>query len=265
MSEMLKTQIKNYWNAQPCGSNTVEEKAFTREYYDQIEAYRYQQEPEIFGFAQFTRYHSKKVLEVGVGMGSDFTQWVRAGAEAYGIDLTPQGIEHVQKRLALYGLKAAELRVGDAEALPFENNTFDLVYSWGVIHHSPDTPKALSELVRVLKPGGECKLMVYHLNALQTWMLWLKYAALRGKPWRSRADVVWHHQESIGTKVYTHQQIAQMVSQHSVKNVQISSPVAPREVYSPSTVLHLVRKTLMHILGPHKAGWFLMVSFTKEN
>jgi len=123
---------------------------YSKEYFEEIERRRYDPvvgEPEIFSFAQFTRYSGKKILEVGVGAGTDFIQWVRAGAVAYGIDLTEKAIEHVRRRLEVYNLHAADIRVGDAENLPYEDNTFDLVYSFGVIHHSPDTERALSEII----------------------------------------------------------------------------------------------------------------------
>ena len=125
----LKNKVHDYWNKEPCGTNVANSEKYTKEYFEEIEKYRYSLEPQIFSFAQFTRYHGKKILEVGVGAGSDFMQWVRAGAGAHGIDLTPEGIEHVKNRLELYGLKAEYLKVADAEAIPYPNDFFDLVYS----------------------------------------------------------------------------------------------------------------------------------------
>src|SRR5439155_22213891 len=138
-SEALKRAVHDYWNAGACNSEVAVAPKYTREYFEQIEAARYAIQPEIFSFAQFTRAHGRKVLEVGVGAGTDFLQWVRAGAQAYGVDLTDEAVEHTRRRLEIYGLEAAEIRVADAESLPYANDTFDLVYSWGVIHHTPDT------------------------------------------------------------------------------------------------------------------------------
>jgi SAM-dependent methyltransferase len=125
----LKSEVKKYWNRQSCGTGVTSQEKFTRQYFDEVEDYRYRVEPDIFAFAQFTRYRGQKVLEVGVGAGTDFLQWVRAGAKAYGIDLTEEGIEHVRRRLAVYGLAAEEVRVADAENLPYEDEFFDLIYS----------------------------------------------------------------------------------------------------------------------------------------
>ena len=94
-----------------------------------------------------------KVLEIGVGLGADHHQFAAAGAELFGIDLTERAIAHTQHRLTVFGLKS-DLAVGDAENLNFPDESFDKVYSWGVLHHSPDTPKAIAEVWRVLKRGG---------------------------------------------------------------------------------------------------------------
>ncbi len=146
--EANKSTVHDYWNANPCESDAFwlrvggtahlsDYTQFSREYFDAMEEYRYQGQPDIWGLTQFTRYHGKRVLEIGVGSGTDFIQWVRAGAEAYGVDLTEAAIETTRAHLKAYGLKCAVLRTADAEALPFDDNFFDLVYSWGVLHHTP--------------------------------------------------------------------------------------------------------------------------------
>jgi SAM-dependent methyltransferase len=119
-----------------------------------------------------------------------------------GIDLTERAVEHARKRLALFGLES-DLRVADAEALPFAAESFDLVYSWGVLHHSPDTSRAIEEVWRVLRTGGHARAMIYHKRSLVGYMLWLRYALLAGRPWRSLNDIYSSHLESPGTKAYT--------------------------------------------------------------
>lgn len=156
----LKARVHDYWNEAACGSTTTSKTKFSREYFDEIEAHRYRVEPEILSFADFPTARGKKVLEVGVGAGTDFLQWVKAGAHAHGVDLTSEAVDHVTARLDAYGLRAEDVRVADCESLPFEDDSFDLVYSWGVIHHTPDTHRALAEIVRVCRPGGTCKVMV---------------------------------------------------------------------------------------------------------
>lgn len=93
--------------------------------------------------------------------------------------------------------------MADAEALPFLDESHDVVYSWGVLHHSPDTPRAIDEVWRVLRRGGEARIMVYHKHSPVGYMLWLRYAVLAGKPWRSLSTIYASHFESPGTKSYT--------------------------------------------------------------
>ena len=93
--------------------------------------------------------------------------------------------------------------MADAESLPFAAESFDLVYSWGVLHHSPDTPRAIAEAWRVLRTGGNARIMIYHKRSLVGYMLWLRYGLLAGKPWRSLNDIYGNHLESPGTKAYT--------------------------------------------------------------
>src|SRR5439155_1111046 len=188
---------------QACGTGVTSASKFSRQYFDDIEEHRYRVEPDIFSFAQFTRYKGQRVLEVGVGAGTDFLQWVRAGAKAYGIDLTQEGVDHVKHRLSVYGLHAEEVRVGDAENLPYRDEYFDLVYSYGVIHHSPDTIKALEEIIRCTKIGGTIKFMVYNKHSCNAFYQYLRFALFKGKPLTSISEVMFRHQESVGTKVYT--------------------------------------------------------------
>jgi ubiquinone/menaquinone biosynthesis C-methylase UbiE len=262
----LKHKVKQYWNAATCGTEFINQKKFSREYFQAIEEFRYTIEPEIFSFAQFTRFHGKKMLEVGVGAGTDFLQWVRAGAQCHGIDLTEEAICHVQHRLNLYGLAAHEIRVGDAEQLPYENNTFDLVYSWGVIHHSPDTPKCLQEIVRVTKPGGTIKIMIYNRNSLFAFYRYLQCALLRGKPFRSFKNVLYHHQESPGTKAYTLREAKKIIAALPVKIKLLQAPATKHDLlYYKSKPLQWIAYILACLGGWNRVGWFMMIEMEKTS
>jgi len=201
-SNGLKHKIREYWNSNVCGSKLSKLPKFSQEYFNELEEIRYKLEPEIYSFAQFTRFHGKKVLEIGIGAGSDFIQWVRAGAKAYGIDLSESAVQHTLKRLELTGLIAEDVRVDDVENLSYEDNFFDLVYSWGVIHHTPDTEKALKEIIRVTKPGGSIKLMLYHKYSIYAFLKYLKYGLLKFRPLRKINNIIYFHQESLGTKAF---------------------------------------------------------------
>lgn len=196
--------VRSHWENETCGTRYGHSES-RKEYFDEISRARYEMEPYILEFADFKKARDRKILEIGVGAGSDFHNWVKHGAQATGIDLTDRAIALTTERLELNGEKPTtyELRRADAEALPFEDNRFDIVYSWGVLHCTPDTEKAFREVFRVLKPNGILKTMVYHLHAWSCWMLWLRHALLRAKPFVSVRTVVFDHLESPGTKVYT--------------------------------------------------------------
>ncbi|MFH1983057.1 MAG: class I SAM-dependent methyltransferase [Pseudomonadota bacterium] len=261
----LKKQVESYWDHEPCGTTHSAGVRFSRDYFDAIENYRYTVEPEIFSFAQFSRFHGKKVLEVGVGAGTDFLQWIRSGANGFGIDLTHNGIVHTRERLNVYGFDANRLMVADAETLPFQDGSFDLVYSWGVIHHSPDTVRALTEIIRVTRPGGGCKIMVYNRHSLWTFFLWGKMAFLKGRPWKSLAWSLYHYQESPGTKAYTAKELATMVASIPGVKFKINSWIT---VYDS---LDLVRSKRLRALGRlmakilgDKFGWYMTVDISKS-
>ena len=107
----------------------------------------------IFPFADFSHSNGKSVLEIGVGLGADHQQFAQSGAVLTGLDLTQRAVGHTRRRLEAFGLHSS-LSIGDAENLPFPDESFDVVYSWGVLHHSPDTQKAVDEAYRVLRYGG---------------------------------------------------------------------------------------------------------------
>jgi len=210
----LNNEVRAYWEKEPCGSAPSivgQLDPGSRPWFDRIEIYRYRMEPMIHAIAEFPRYHGKKVLEVGVGAGTDHLQWARAGAQCFGVDLTEAAINTTKARFALYGF-SSQLQRLDAEALPFPNEYFDVVYSWGVIHHSENPNVIIEEIQRVLKPGGVFIGMFYGRRSSLVLKYWIRYALLLGRPWLSFADVVWTRMESVGTKSYTAKELQSMFS-----------------------------------------------------
>jgi ubiquinone/menaquinone biosynthesis C-methylase UbiE len=201
----INDRVRAYWEAEPCGTWAQvvgDAPSHSREWFERVESHRYALEPFIHSVAQFTRHRGKRVLEVGVGAGTDHLQWARAGCECHGVDLTDAAIETTRRHLAIHGL-ASDLRRVDAQRLPYEDASMDLVYSWGVIHHAEDPAAIVAEIHRVLKPGGEFVGMLYGRRSLVVLKLWIRHALLAGRPLRTFSDVLWHHMESVGTKAYT--------------------------------------------------------------
>lgn len=180
---------------------------------------RYQLEPYIPEFAGFSNAQGLRMLEIGVGLGADHQRFAEAGAQLSGIDLTARAVEHTNRRLASFGLESS-LAVGDAENLAFPDNSFDLVYSWGVLHHSPDTPRAISEVRRVLKPDGEARIMIYHKWSLVGIMLWLRYALLGMKPWKPLREIYARYLESPGTKAYSVNEARELFGDFSAVDIR---------------------------------------------
>lgn len=245
MSEALKEEVRRFWEAAPCGTSTTPAVPGTAAFFDQVEQERYRREPFIHSFAEFERWRGKRVLEVGIGLGTDFVQFVRAGADAVGVDLTDAAVESVRLRLALEGLEA-DLRAADAEALPFPDSSFDLVYSWGVLHHTPDTAKALAEVRRVLRPGGEARIMLYSRRSWVALGVWLRYGLGRGRPHRSPRALIADHMESPGTKAYTRSELADLFEGFEDVRFRFFRTPYDRRVAGP-----LVR------LLPERYGWFV--------
>ncbi|OSM02168.1 class I SAM-dependent methyltransferase [Magnetofaba australis] len=194
-------QVQSFWERQSCGEVYAQGQS-ERDFYLSETAARYALEPYIAEFAQFDDYADKTVLEIGVGMGSDHSRIAQAGpARLVGVDLTQRAIEHTGKRFAALGLQS-ELKTDNAEALSFADETFDRVYSWGVLHHSPNTPQAIAEVHRVLKPRGVARIMVYYTWSPTGLMLWARYGLLRGRPLTPMSQIYADYLESPGTKAY---------------------------------------------------------------
>lgn len=165
-----KLRAREQWDQDPCGALYGKEHEFgTREFFDTVERHRYAEYapwmPAVMGFDKFP---GARLLEVGCGMGSDLLQFARGGARCTGVDLTPRSIETSRHRFALYG-ERCDFILSDGEHLPFLDESFDVVYSNGVLHHTPDTAGAVREVHRVLRRGGIAKIMLYHKHSLAYW------------------------------------------------------------------------------------------------
>jgi ubiquinone/menaquinone biosynthesis C-methylase UbiE len=263
----LKDEVKAFWNRESCDANQAQSEKFSREYFEQIEQWRYWDQPFIHAFAQFTRYHGKRVLEVGFGAGTDFIQWLRAGARVSGIDLTEEALANVRHRIQVYDLPQPEsLQVADAENLPFPSNTFDLGYSWGVLHHTPNTEKALAELVRVVRPGGEIKIMLYNRHGLYAWKMWIKHALRKSRPWKSLRWVLANHIESAGTKGFTEKEVKQMLAPLGLTDIRMERFITSNDRVMrrgfPYRLCDLLLVFVLALTG-NRLGWFRGISARK--
>jgi SAM-dependent methyltransferase len=160
----LKDRVRAFWQANPCGTKFSDAEPGSRRFYELVEEHRYRTEWHIPGAADFPSAAEKKVLEIGCGLGTDGAQFAQAGADYTGVDLTEAAVGLARRRFELFSL-SGKFQVADAENLDFPDESFDVVYSHGVLHHTPDTVKSVAEVHRVLKPGGRAVVMLYHRNS----------------------------------------------------------------------------------------------------
>ena len=178
-----KQRAREQWGKDPAGAVYGGQNKFgTREFFDEVERHRYQEYapwmPEVMGFRDFA---GQRLLEVGCGMGTDLLQFARGGAKVTGIDLTPRSIDISRHHLSVYG-QSGEFAIADCERLPFDDESFDVAYSNGVLHHTPDTAEAVREIHRVLRVGGHARVMLYHRGSWAYWsQVIVRYGILRGE------------------------------------------------------------------------------------
>ncbi len=152
--------VREFWDANPCDTRLSGESD-RKKYFEDIGQRRYSAEQHIRDVAGFEDFESCRVLEVGCGIGTDGLQFARLGARYVGVDLSPVAVEMSREHFRLFGA-AGNFGVANAEQLPIRDESIDHVYSFGVIHHSPDTEGIVREIARVLRPGGTFCVMVYN-------------------------------------------------------------------------------------------------------
>jgi ubiquinone/menaquinone biosynthesis C-methylase UbiE len=154
-------EIRKFWNENPVGSNFIDYQK-DKTFYTQYDDFRYRTEGHILQELDAIDFKGKKTLEIGLGQGADSMQLINRGAVYYGIDLTEESVRRVKERFHLFEKPYQEVTVANAEKIPYEDNSFDIVYSHGVIHHSPRIGAIVAEIHRVLKPGGQAVIMLYY-------------------------------------------------------------------------------------------------------
>lgn len=163
--------VKEYWNRQPCNINHSKKQINTKEYFDEVTKKRYFVEKHIIPFMELDTLHNKRVLEIGCGIGTDAFMLASYCKEYIGIDLTENAIQIVNERFKLYNLNGQFHSLNAEDLSIFEDNSIDMVYSFGVIHHTENPDKIVKEVNRVLKPGGIFKLMLYAKNSWKKIMI----------------------------------------------------------------------------------------------
>ncbi len=265
--EEEKQRAREQWTNDPCGALDGKELVFgSREFFDAVEKQRYEEYapwmPRLMGFDQFP---GQRLLEIGCGMGTDLLQFARGGARVTGVDLTPRSVEISRRHFQIYNAPG-DFLLTDGEQLPFPDATFDVVYSNGVLHHTPNTADAIREVHRVLKPGGIARVMLYYRHSLNYWgEMILHRGVLRGELFKRSPEEImsrWvEYSEQEGrplVKVYSRSQARDLFRDYKTVEFAVEQMIrAELHFLDP-----LVPDSLFKFLRKH-FGWNLIITATK--
>jgi ubiquinone/menaquinone biosynthesis C-methylase UbiE len=178
MPEPVLQKVHAFWNTEACDTHVVQEASGEADFYEKFREQRYRTQWHIALLVPFAAAKGKRVLEIGTGNGADGVMFALNGGIYTGVDLTEAALEATRKHFEVLGLEGT-FQKEDAERLSFADDTFDIVYSHGVLHHTPDTQRAIDEVWRVLKPGGRAIIMLYHKNSFNYYIRIMGYMRFR--------------------------------------------------------------------------------------
>ncbi len=270
----LLWEVKDHWEDEVCGTRNIVGNEINLESHKNVSDHRYQVEPHIQEFLNFSANKEKDfILEIGVGAGSDFIQICKQCKLAYGIDLTDAAIKITQDRCELEGIKNYNLQKLNAANLPFGDNFFDFIYSYGVIHHAPETMSILSEIKRVSKPGAEIRIMVYSNFSLTGIMLYILKGLLNFNFFSSQENIIYKHLESPGTKTYSNYELKKILKGFGFKNIRIQKKLGsgdlllldPSKKYNKNYIIKFLIKIYPRYILKYFTflGLLVMIKFEK--
>ena len=171
-------RVRAFWDTEACGTHFVTDFADDRDFFSKYREFRYRTEWHIPAFAAFPEAAGRRVLEIGCGNGADGVSFALHGAAYTGVDLTAEAVDATRRHFAAEGL-AGTFRQENCERLSFADDSFDIVYSFGALHHTPAPDQAIREVYRVLKPGGTARIMLYHRHSFNYYVRILAYMRAR--------------------------------------------------------------------------------------
>jgi SAM-dependent methyltransferase len=160
-----QSAVEQFWDAKPCDSDMSDKELYSNEYFREIQESRYQLQSHILELLSLLDLDRKRVLEIGTGVGTDARTIIDLGAHYTGINVDASSCNMTRRALDVFSL-AGDVRHASALDIPYPNETFDIVYSFGVLHHIPDADQAVKEILRVLKPNGRLAIMLYNKTSI---------------------------------------------------------------------------------------------------
>jgi 2-polyprenyl-3-methyl-5-hydroxy-6-metoxy-1,4-benzoquinol methylase len=220
-------QVRDYWDRRPCNIRHSTKPPGSREYFDEVEQRKYFVEPHIPAFAEFPRWQNKRVLEIGCGIGTDTMNFARQGAWVTAVDLSEKSLEMARKRAEVFGLTDhIQFCHGSGEALDniLPAEPYDLVYSFGVIHHTPHPERVLEQIRHHVRPGSTVKIMVYHRYSWKVFWILMTYG--KAQFWRLAEMVARHSEAETGcpvTYTYTKRELRDLLERHGFRVEQMQA------------------------------------------
>lgn len=258
MKEITAADVEQYWNNNPLCSAMIPYPQGTKEFFEYHNQLRRKEEPMEFQkeVYEFEKWAGKSMLDIGCGIGYVVALYASNGVKVTGVDIAPKSIELTQKRLDHFNLQA-NLSVCNAEKLNFKNDTFDLVTSYGVLHHTPNTQVAIDEAFRVLKPGGKAIMMFYNKNSFAFKILFplkrLLQKSWRNKTAQDQVNAVDGQDNPLG-KVYSKEDLVKMFDKFENKTFYTETTFFDKDYLFPSFLKRFICKNF---------GWCLYIKCNK--
>ncbi|TSC75478.1 MAG: type 12 methyltransferase [Parcubacteria group bacterium Gr01-1014_30] len=262
-------KVKEYWNSRPCNIKHSPSPIGTKQYFDEVEARKYFVEPHIPIFTDFSRWRGKKVLEIGCGIGTDTISFAREGAEVTAVELSEKSLALAKTRAKVYNLESKiKFYLGNAEQLskfvPVE--PYDLIYSFGVIHHTPNPEKIMEEIKKYAKAGTVVKIMVYHKYSFK--VLWILFSFGKGAFWKINGLVVRYSEakeHSPVTYTYSKKEAKELMKGFKITDMSVEH-IFPYKIsdyikykYTKVWYFRFLPKSFFRQLERH-FGWHLLIT-----
>ena len=264
-----KREAMRLWNADPCGGAAGGAPEGSQDFFASIDRDRYgAYAPWLPSAGEFDRHSNEYLLEIGCGMGTDLASFARGGARTVAVDLTTRHLSIAKQRLHGQGSPVRLVR-SDGEILPFRDETFDVVYSFGVLHHTPGTQTAIDEAYRVLKPGGRAIIAMYHRDSAFYWFYTifirgvLKAGLLRQGYRRLVADIEQHdHTDALPlVKVYSRGQLQRLFARFRFVETEVHH-LQPSHFSYLAPIARRLPASWMDAASRH-LGWYVFAKATK--
>jgi 2-polyprenyl-3-methyl-5-hydroxy-6-metoxy-1,4-benzoquinol methylase len=260
--------VKDFWNNSPCNIRHSKSKLGTKKYFNEVESRKYFVEPHIPGFAEFEKWKGKKVLEIGCGIGTDSINFARAGADLTCVELSEKSLDIAKKRFKEFGLEA-NFYCGNAEEIskfvPIEE--YDLIYSFGVIHHTPNPSNVLNEIKKYTKKDTTIKIMMYSKYSWKTFSFFIKNGYKFG--FSLDKTIQYFAEAQLNCPVaytYTNSSIKELLCDFDIKEIK-KDHIFPYII--KDYIKHKYKKTFIFRMIPNrmfkwlekKLGWHYLITF----